>query len=62
MVVLIVSLDEFEKAQEAIISSTGKGRKIIFIPHTVRPASQHLGSVALVVVGRLDIMVGSSGI
>ena len=62
VVLLIVSLDEFEKAQEAIISSTGKGRKTTFILHTVRLAAQHLGSVALVVVGRLDIMVGSSGI
>jgi hypothetical protein len=45
MVLLIVSLDEFEKAQEAVISSTGKGRKTIFILHTVRPAAQHLGSL-----------------
>lgn len=34
VVLLIVSLDEFEKAQEAIISSTGRGRKTIFILHT----------------------------
>ena len=62
MVLLIVSLDEFEKAQEAIISLTGKGCKTIFTLYTVRPAAQHLGSVALVMVGRPDIMVGSLGI